>query len=1090
MFRAITPVGDTVTAIFTQVIERLEEEFHRELVGSVLSVLASARRGLAERELQELVAGMSGKEDLFPVLRQLRTYLLSRAGLIGFYHRNLHTAVFNRYLKTPQTEHAAHARLTEYFGGQDYFLEAVEAQHERARRLPPTVRPVNLRKIDELPWQCLQMIRAARSGTDIDTLRDAFHRLETLFQDIHFLEAKTEVGLVFDLADELRLSVETLPAGRPDRRLICLLDEALRRHLHFVARHPMTLFQSLWNVCWWYDCPNAAKYYDPPEGGWPPDGPPWNRPGPKLYLLLRAWRQTKTVNGEAVFPWLHALRPPYLPLGTAQRAVFTGHQGPVNTIVLSPDGFRLASGSDDGTVRIWSLSTGAEVLRLEQGGPVGCIAFSPDGQWIAAGTDSRRDTVRIWNADTGILHLGLRVPPDQRTRQREAILETRQNQPYFEFPLPEHDYQSATALLFSSDSKRLLVEDGLLESHWDIGTGTLVEKVGDLSWPEDVRLEAEFHAGKYAKVAASARSPERRWLAYAASVAGNSDDKVVRIVDLTDSDRKAPARSYFGHEKPITALVFSKEGGVLVSSSKDQTIRIWSLDQGGSPPQRRDHSPPDTLGVGIATLGFSADGAHLFSSGGVLWLWRIENFSRPLEMPFQRSFSLGTDDRNPTFSPDGRFIAFGDNDSIGIVNVASKSIIGWLRVLTPLPCPLRSLAFDLDGKRLAGIDWNGVVRVWDLTGISRSDSTTNAEQERALYSERVGPWPEHYQPDGRITVEIPAWYTRRIAEPSTDPATRTASLVILEVAGRPWTVLERIPADRWEAVADVTQTEIRRSATGVAAAWWPAPLDPIAQHPRGRIWAGAAGGRLEVFAWEGAEILSIDRALPDRLAASRQALELAGESPGTPPPPSNTSDPLFFACPRCKRVLEAEVVGRVMSSKVQPRPMAPLGPAPSSTWAIMPCTCGQNLYPFWPARILQPAILEWSLDHGGDMLVSDLLDHGWRRGKEWSAEEWASPRRQSFGPSLHYGQVLCLLDLRWADDAVDGFLNQLESLGGSEQLLDALRRAPPACRLNYGCALLQVNRTGECLRFLDKVGNEQDPAVEQLRVRLREMGIM
>ena len=49
--------GDTVTAIFTQVIERLAEEFNQKLVETVLTLLASARRGLSERELQELGDG-------------------------------------------------------------------------------------------------------------------------------------------------------------------------------------------------------------------------------------------------------------------------------------------------------------------------------------------------------------------------------------------------------------------------------------------------------------------------------------------------------------------------------------------------------------------------------------------------------------------------------------------------------------------------------------------------------------------------------------------------------------------------------------------------------------------------------------------------------------------------------------------------------------------------------------------------------------------------------------------------------------------------------------------------------------------------
>src|SRR5262249_18948739 len=64
--------GDVVKAIFTQVIERIEKEYRVDLGQSVLTLLASARHGLSEAELLELVSGLADPNDLFPVLRQLR----------------------------------------------------------------------------------------------------------------------------------------------------------------------------------------------------------------------------------------------------------------------------------------------------------------------------------------------------------------------------------------------------------------------------------------------------------------------------------------------------------------------------------------------------------------------------------------------------------------------------------------------------------------------------------------------------------------------------------------------------------------------------------------------------------------------------------------------------------------------------------------------------------------------------------------------------------------------------------------------------------------------------------------------------------
>ena len=70
------------------------------------------------------------KSDLFLVLRQLRPYLLSRAGLRDYYHRNLSKAVRERYLGSEEQQRQARTRLADYFECQ----------------------PAGPRKADELPW--------------------------------------------------------------------------------------------------------------------------------------------------------------------------------------------------------------------------------------------------------------------------------------------------------------------------------------------------------------------------------------------------------------------------------------------------------------------------------------------------------------------------------------------------------------------------------------------------------------------------------------------------------------------------------------------------------------------------------------------------------------------------------------------------------------------------------------------------------------------------------------------------------------------------------------------------------------------------
>src|SRR5262249_47486401 len=75
----------------------------------------------------------------------------------------------------------------------------------------------------------------------------------------------------------------------------------------------------------------------------------------------------------------------------------TGHEGTVTCLAWSADGKSLASGSKDGTVRVWDAATGKARLVLP-GHPrmATAAAFAPDGKMIATAADDR--DVRLWDA--------------------------------------------------------------------------------------------------------------------------------------------------------------------------------------------------------------------------------------------------------------------------------------------------------------------------------------------------------------------------------------------------------------------------------------------------------------------------------------------------------------------------------------------------------------------------------------------------------------------------------------------------------------------------------------------------------------------
>src|SRR5581483_11223955 len=81
-----------------------------------------------------------------------------------------------------------------------------------------------------------------------------------------------------------------------------------------------------------------------------------------------------------------------------------GHNEPVESVALSPDGLMAATASWDKTVKLWDLPSGKLIRTFtDHTDKVHVVAFSPDGQWILSGGWDR--VPRLWSINvSGPVH--------------------------------------------------------------------------------------------------------------------------------------------------------------------------------------------------------------------------------------------------------------------------------------------------------------------------------------------------------------------------------------------------------------------------------------------------------------------------------------------------------------------------------------------------------------------------------------------------------------------------------------------------------------------------------------------------------------
>ncbi|MFD6856992.1 NACHT and WD repeat domain-containing protein [Rhodococcus sp. NPDC060090] len=401
--------------------------------------------------------------------------------------------------------------------------------------------------------------------------------------------------------------------------------------------------------------------------------------------------------------------------GVPLARVLVGHTGPVYGTAISPDGSTLASASDDGTVRLWSLSGDISSIGdplVSSSNYMASVSFSPDGRYLAAGGGD--GGVWIWDMSdrasprpvlnhrvlgSGAVH-NVRYSPDGQMLavpydDGSLVLLDTSSSETGRFPdtrIQGHEGGVRTVSFRTDGSVLATASDDRTVRLWDVSDIARPSALGDpLTGFGDVAHSVSFNAD-------------------GTVLAASSDDGVLWLFDTTDprapQQLGTPVRAHTGG---VWTISFLADGHTLVSASWDGTVKLWSVD---TESRRIDELTPALTGHGggVPALAVTPTGDTIITGGqdANLRIWT---------MPHRRVFVSPAALTLPVTDGTGNLVATGSYDAV--VRLWHVGEDGWSRVgQVELTRPLGGgyvSALSPSGTILAAAATSGgSVELWDV----------------------------------------------------------------------------------------------------------------------------------------------------------------------------------------------------------------------------------------------------------------------------------------------------------------------------------------------------------------------------------------